>query len=244
VSKVDLRIDWATHDAAKYACENWHYSKSIPVPPLVKVGVWEKGKFIGVVIFSRGASSNLMAPYGLTQDQGCELTRIALRAHDSPVSRIAKLAMQFLKRNSPDLRLIVSFADPQYGHHGGIYQACGFAYVGATAPGHIGFDCPDGSFVHGRICNSRFGTRSVDAVAKIKPDWSPVYGKPKHLYIFPLRQKWVTISRKHGWQSLPYPKPHAARLLDDQGSPLNEAGANPAGRSNSPGDDLFLEGAA
>jgi len=123
VSKANLRIDWATHQAAKYACENWHYSKSVPVPPLVKIGVWEREKFVGVVIFSRGASSNLMSPYGLRQSEGCELTRIALTKHDAPVSRIVRLAIQFLKRNSPELRLIVSFADPQYGHHGGVYQA-------------------------------------------------------------------------------------------------------------------------
>jgi hypothetical protein len=93
MSKANIRIDWATHEAAKYACENWHYSKSVPVPPLVKVGAWEEQKYIGVVMFSRGASSNLMKPYGLEQDQGCELTRIALTKHTTPVSRIVKFAI-------------------------------------------------------------------------------------------------------------------------------------------------------
>jgi hypothetical protein len=35
MSKADLKIDWATHAAPKYACEHWHYSESVPVPPLV-----------------------------------------------------------------------------------------------------------------------------------------------------------------------------------------------------------------
>ena len=81
-TKPELKIDWATHEAAKYACENWHYSKSIPVPPLVKIGVWENSKFIGVLIFSRGASSNLLKPYGLDQTEGCELTRVSLTKQD------------------------------------------------------------------------------------------------------------------------------------------------------------------
>ncbi len=97
MSKNDLKIDWATHDAAKYACVNWHYSKSVPVPPLVKVGVWEFGKFIGCLIFSRGASSNLLKPYGLRSDQGCELTRVAMTKHKTPVSRIMAIAFKFLK---------------------------------------------------------------------------------------------------------------------------------------------------
>lgn len=203
MSKVDLRIDWATHEAAKYACENWHYSKSIPVPPLVKVGVWEKEKFIGVVIFSRGASSNLMSPYGLTQDQGCELTRIALRAHDSPVSRIVKLAMQFLKRNSPDLRLIVSFADPQYGHHGGIYQAGNWLYAGDTQKGKEYWK--DGKRLHSRQVSEKGWNIQQGAVRKtVKPSQcNIVVTTGKHRYLMPLdaemREKVLPLAK-------PYPK--------------------------------------
>jgi len=37
--KPELKIDWATSDAAKFACLNWHYAKAVPVGKLVKVGV-------------------------------------------------------------------------------------------------------------------------------------------------------------------------------------------------------------
>lgn len=74
-TNTSLKIDWATHEAAKFACEKWHYSETMPVPPIVKIGVWENSKFIGVILFSRGASPDLLKPYGLTQYQGCELTR-------------------------------------------------------------------------------------------------------------------------------------------------------------------------
>ena len=67
-----LKIDWATHEAAKYACEKWHYSGCLPVGKLVKVGAWEDKKFIGVVLFGRGANYNMVKGYGLGQDQGCE----------------------------------------------------------------------------------------------------------------------------------------------------------------------------
>ena len=81
MSKHDLRVDWATHDAAKYACLNWHYSKCLPVGKLVKVGAWEYGKFIGVVIFGRGANHNIGKSFGLKQDECVELIRIALTNH-------------------------------------------------------------------------------------------------------------------------------------------------------------------
>jgi hypothetical protein len=134
VSKTDLRIDWATHEAAKYACEHWHYSKCLPVGKLVKVGAWENDKFIGVVLFGRGANHNMVKGYGLGQDQGCELVRIALKTHISPVSKIAAMAIKFLKKQSPELRLIVSYADPEQGHHGGIYQAGNWIYRGLSMP--------------------------------------------------------------------------------------------------------------
>jgi hypothetical protein len=110
----------------------WHYSKCLPVGKLVKVGAWEDGKFIGVVIFGRGANNNMLKPFGLDQDDGCELVRIALTKHITPVSKIMTFAVRFLKKSQPGLQLIVSYADPEQGHHGGIYQACNWIYTGPS----------------------------------------------------------------------------------------------------------------
>jgi hypothetical protein len=206
-AKHDLRIDWATHAAAKYACENWHYSKSVPVPPLVKVGAWEDGKFIGVVMFSRGASSNLMKPYGLQQDEGCELTRIALTSHHSPVSRIVRLAIAFLKRNSPSLRIIVSFADPQYGHHGGIYQAGNWIYVGDTA-GSAEY-WYKGKRLHSRQVSEKGWNIQQGAKRKtVRPsECAIIKTKGKHRYIMPLDAKMRD-------RILPLSKPYPKRAKD------------------------------
>lgn len=131
-TKHSLKIDWATHQAAKYACEKWHYSRCLPVGKLVKVGAWESGKFVGVVIFGRGANNNMSKKYGLKQDECVELVRIALTKHKTQVSRIAALAVRFLKKSNNGIRLIVSYADPEQGHHGGIYQAGNWIYDGVS----------------------------------------------------------------------------------------------------------------
>jgi hypothetical protein len=130
--KPELKIDWASHEAAKYACENWHYSKCLPVGKLVKVGAWENGKYIGCVIFGRGANNNMLKPFGLEQDDGCELVRVALTKHKTPVSKIMANAVRFLKKSQTGLKLIVSYADPEQNHHGGIYQACNWIYTGPS----------------------------------------------------------------------------------------------------------------
>lgn len=131
--KPEIRIDWASHEAAKYACENWHYSKCMPSGKLAKIGAWEGGKFIGVVIFGRGANHNMLKPFGLQQDEGCELVRIALAKHAAPVSKIMACAIRFLHKAQTGLQLIVSYADPEQGHHGGIYQACNWVYTGPSS---------------------------------------------------------------------------------------------------------------
>lgn len=119
MEKVSLKIDWATHEAAKYACEKWHYSKCMPAGKLVKLGAWENEKFIGVILFGLGATPHLSKQYGLKMTECCELTRVALTSHKTPVSRMIAIAMKLLKQKCPGLKLVVSFADSAFGHHGG-----------------------------------------------------------------------------------------------------------------------------
>lgn len=78
-NKVDLRLDWCSYEAAKFAVEHWHYSKCMPIGKLVKIGVWEDSKYIGVVIFGYGNNQFQGVAYGLVQTQICELLRVALR---------------------------------------------------------------------------------------------------------------------------------------------------------------------
>jgi hypothetical protein len=209
--KPNLKINWASHDAAKYACITWHYSKSVPVPPLVKIGAWENEKFIGVVIFSRGASSNLMTPYGLKQDEGCELTRIALTNHITPVSRIIKFALKFLKKNSPNLKLVVSFADPQYGHYGGVYQAGNWIYCGDTAPGVEYWH--NGKRLHSRqVSEKGWNIQQGQQRKTIKPSECKIIKTiGKHRYLMPLDDE---IKRKVISLAKPYPMRMKKAMVD------------------------------
>ena len=203
-SKLKLKIDWASHKATVFSCQNWHYSKSVPVPPLVKVGAWEDGEFIGVILFSRGASNNLYKPYGLQQTEGCELTRVALKNHKTPVSKIMRHAIAFLKKKCPGLKLIVSFADPHQGHHGGIYQAGNWIYLGKTSSDNKYFDS-NGKQWHSRMVKSK-GWTIVNGVKRKCPTPSQctvVKIPGKHRYVFPLTKE---LSAKIQPLAQPYPK--------------------------------------
>jgi hypothetical protein len=204
VSKVDLKIDWASHEAAKYACENWHYSKTIPVGKLVKVGAWENEKYIGCVIFGRGANNNMLKPFGLNADEGCELVRVALTKHQTPVSKILSFAIKFLKKQSNELRLIVSYADADQEHHGGIYQATNWIYDGLKNANTMGAFVIKGKKTHPKSVHSKGIKQNIDAVRKhLDPNATIFYTKGKHRYLMPLdndmRAKILPLAK-------PYPK--------------------------------------
>lgn len=217
MSSVQLKLDWATHEAAKYACENWHYSKKMPVNKTVKIGVWENGVYIGVVIFSPGATPTLYKTYNITQQEGCELTRIALNKHKSPVSKILSLSLKFLKKSNPGIKLVISFADTKEGHHGGIYQATNWIYVGTAGPRKL--PKLNGKFIHERSLSL------LVKQGKIKrSDCEWVNAKPKHKYLMPLDEK---MKKKVQILSKPYPKRAGSKDNVASGFQSEEGGANP-----------------
>lgn len=191
-----LQLDYASYEAVKYACVNFHYSRTVPAGKLIKIGVWEHGKFMGVVLYGRGANSSLGAPYGLKQIECCELVRIALSPHHkTPVSRIVAISFKLLKQVSPGIKLIVSFADTAQNHHGGIYQAGNWIYAGVStaADEYI----VNGKRMHGRSMRQKYGTHVGKDYIKI------VKGSVKHRYLMPLSD----LVRKDILKlSKPYPK--------------------------------------
>jgi hypothetical protein len=131
---MSLEVAPCTAAAARRAVTQWHYSRKLPSGRLVKLGVWEDGRFVGCVIFGRGASINLTRRYNLTQYECVELVRVALREHNTPTTKIVAEALRQLRRHNPKLRLVVSFADPNHGHLGVMYRAGNWIYAGLSTP--------------------------------------------------------------------------------------------------------------
>lgn len=224
--KPTLKIDWATHEAAKFACENWHYSGCMPTNKTVKFGVWEDGAFIGVVVFSPGASANLYKAFerdfGISNIEACELTRVALKTHRAPVSKILALSIKILKKEFPGLRLLVSFADPGQGHHGGIYQATNWVYVGVPKSANQEF-LIDGKWTHNRTAQARFGPKGFSDLKK-DPLVQKRASSYKHKYLMPLDDD---IRAKVEKFRKPYPKCAGSRAIAAPDFQSGEDGVNP-----------------
>lgn len=182
---ADLLLAGCTRAAAEYACRRWHYSGKLPAGKLVTMGVWEDGSPIGAVIFGRGANNNIGRRFGLKQTEAVELVRVALKSHAAPVSRIVAVALKLLRRQSPGLRLIISYADPEQGHVGAIYQAGNWLYLGPSqAQRELVIAGRD---VHKRSAGSRWGTASparLRALTGLPVAYGPK--RWKHTYAMPL----------------------------------------------------------
>lgn len=214
--KPTLKIDWATHEAAKFAVEKWHYSRCIPKSKLAKFGVWEDGKYIGAVIYGVGATADLVKRYGLEPIQGCELVRVALTSHKTEVSRIVAITLKLLKAKFSGLRLVVSFADPAQGHHGGVYQAGGWLFTGGSAISDEYIYL--GKQWQGRAFRHKFkGMENHPSVQKVK-------GTSKHRYLMPLdsamREQIAPLAK-------PYPKRTTRTKEQDAGHPPALDGVTP-----------------
>ena len=197
--------------------EHWHYSRRMPSGKLVKLGVWEEGTFVGVVIYGRGSNNHLAQSFGLQQSDVAELVRVALRHHTTPVSRLLSIAQKELRTLSPGLRIVASYADPVQNHHGGIYQGAGWVYLGTSMPqSEISIH---GEQLHKRSVSAKYGTVQIAWLRQyVDSHAMRVDTIPKHKYAIALDK---SLQPMLNAMSQPYPK----RPKDS-----SELSGQPAGR--------------
>ncbi len=231
-SRAELKLDWCGHQAAKFAVEKYHYSRVLPAFKMVRIGVWEDGRFVGCVLYGCGANRHLARPYGLRMTEVAELVRVALApGRDHPTSRCVAISLRMLRRQSPGLRLVVSYADAGQGHRGVIYQASGWYYVGAATQPYLRVK---GRVVHPRTLYDRYG-RGGQSVAWLREHVDPraervaMASKLKYIYVLDptLRPQIEAISQ-------PYVKSLASIDSDASGVQPEEGGASPTAGLQSP----------
>lgn len=200
-------VDLAT---AKKACEAWHYSRSLPVSKSRALGVWEDGRFIGVVVFSTGANHRMGKAFGLPVGEVIELTRVALTKHKVEVTRVLSIAMRLLSKQNPQIAIMVSYADPAQGHEGTIYKAGNWVPLGTTSPSYQWV-------VNGKALHKRAFTGSNFGRGKMKlPKGAVKVRTPaKYRFGYPMNKKGRAILEK------------MRRPVEGQGSNPRADGADP-----------------
>lgn len=147
-----------------------------------------------------------------------ELLRM-VRTDDYKGPSLSSLVSQGIKklRRDRERDLVVSFADPSFDHHGGIYQACSWNYHGIRAGGIDGFQIGN-RFVPRRTCFNLYGTSSLEGLMRIFEGRSskitPHHDPGKHLYWKSLDKNGEKKTARLGLLKSPYPKPNQGMVSD------------------------------
>jgi hypothetical protein len=198
----------------------------MPRCKLIRVGCWEDGRFVGAIIYGLGANRHLASPFGLESTEVAELVRVALApGRQHPTSKCVAISLRLLKRQSPGLKLVVSYADAGHGHVGTIYQAGGWLYLGNSEQSYIKVK---GQVEHPRTLYDRYG-RQGQSIPWLRQHVDPraerVPMAPKLKYVMPLD---AAVRGDLQGIALPYPK-NAAEVTrsDTPGVQPGEGGATP-----------------
>ena len=198
----ELAVRRVSHRTATLPCEQWHYAGRMPSVSQHIYGIWEQARFEGVIVFGATVARLAHNTFHLTEDTVLELTRIAMRGHAVPLTRIISQAINLLKCDAPSIKLLLSYADPAVGHIGTIYQAASWTYLGLSAR-DVEYTI-NGKSIHSRTVFHHYGTRSIGWVKKhVDPDATTTELPPKHKYAFGLDKH---TRRQLQGMALPYPK--------------------------------------
>jgi len=139
VSVKKYTIEICERDEIKKFIETWHYSKSINgLMSDFCFKLMDDNEIIGGMIYGKMAMANAWKKYGTTANEVIELRRLCC-IDDTPKNTESYFiggTLKWLLKNS-EIKTVVSYADPEYGHEGIIYQASNFKLIGKTAKGKV-----------------------------------------------------------------------------------------------------------
>ena len=206
-----MKLTKATPEAIRFACLHYHYSKSVPVHPIGYNVYNDAGEWCGVIIYSAGATPNIGSPYNIPGGGVLELTRVALNGKQEQTSKAVSLSLKQIKKDVPQCRLIVSYADCDQHHLGTIYQATNWIYEGLSK-GDTYFII-HGRKTHRKTISSRIVTingkkvhcpSSLDAVRRFFDKDATVFrSEGKRKYLMPLDKE---MRKQIAPLAKPYPK--------------------------------------
>tara|TARA_R100000084_G_scaffold99432_1_gene53807 strand:- start:1 stop:624 length:624 start_codon:yes stop_codon:yes gene_type:complete len=194
----DYKVELSEYKVVKPLIEKWHYSHSVRGLQISQCfGLFGEDMFglpklIGGMIY--GVPSSRMGQksvrYGNKPGKVLELKRLCC-IDDTPTnteSYFIGKTLKWLSKNT-DYQVVVSYADPDYGHSGTIYKASNFIHYGMTGTDKV-------LMVDGEKYHRRFINRDFSAAYEVKKRYEDgdknVYFRPtpeKHIYIYYLDKK-------------------------------------------------------
>jgi hypothetical protein len=139
---LDLELERCTvqpvnYDTARTVLEEAHYLRK-PGSTQVALGIYADNVIGGVITFGTIATAKAICgpDHALKVLELTRLTCYEFMPKNSE-SWLISQAFKWLRKNRPDIHVIVSYADPSAGHNGTIYQATNWLYTGMSTPNKV-----------------------------------------------------------------------------------------------------------
>jgi hypothetical protein len=133
-------------------------------------------KLIGVMTYGHPVSNRTVASitkeHPLELDEVLELTRLVCLDHygKNLESHFIGQSFKWLKENAPEVKVLVSYADPEQEHTGTIYRATNWLYQGCGVskrmPDYSIKLFEDGEWMHSRTVATRYGNKNIENLAR------------------------------------------------------------------------------
>lgn len=194
----DLKIYPCELKDIKKFVEDNHYSHNVNG---VKISqcfkVMFNNELIGGVIFGQ-LSTTAWKRFSDSESKVLELRRLVLidEAGKNSESRVVGFCLRWIKQNMKNVEVVVSYADPMYGHDGTIYKASNFKYLGVGNKDKGFLDPETGKVYHSRALRTKYKGDYKPFVKKLRKKFvngllTEIILKPKHCYIFPLKKDYT-----------------------------------------------------
>ena len=188
----DLDVKRVERAEVRDFVEAHHYSQSINGLMVSHAfGLYHKGTLVGAMLYGKLAMANSWRKYGDTAEEVLELRRLVTldTTPKNTESFFIGYTLRWLKKNT-EVKTIVSYADPNYGHSGTIYKATNFTHVGMTAPGRV--IMWQGKKYHDKAIRTKYKGELKPFAKRLKKaldSGEAHYEKqlPKHIYVKELR---------------------------------------------------------
>lgn len=170
-----------TRTARRYIIDN-HYSCGCHNAPSACYGLFYNGELIGALVFAVSCSENVRASIlGKGTEGGVtELHRLHILdgTPKNTESWFIARCIKSLKTDMPEIKVVISFADPMEGHVGMIYQATNALYYGTSGNTTFYIDRD------GRLRHPRQSGKNITLADATKMGWTPTKRRGKYRYLW------------------------------------------------------------
>ena len=194
-----------SHSVAKKVILKHHYSHTFPAAELY-LGFYVDEKLNTVILYGQSTASKMA---NSLPGKYWELVRLFSFdwAGKNMESYCIGQSIKYIKKYHSDIKVLVSFADPEQGHNGTIYQATNWLYCGKSQADE--WYIVDDEKIHPRSMVAKYGTRGKKKLDEMGIKFERKFLPGKHRYIYLLgksKKEQQKLKKGLKYDILGYPK--------------------------------------